>query len=153
MNPPPGGLINMKAWPLSFSIIALLLAASIISVPTPPGVPSADITAHHGAVYQTSKAGDVTEGFVQIVNTGAADTLTGANCPLADTTSLVDAKGQPVPSLAIPAHTTVTLGPDADHIALVSTHFAVAYGAVVPCSLNFTGAGTVSVFLYATAAP
>lgn len=143
----------MKVWPLSFSVFALLLAASIISVPTPPGVPSTDVTAHHGAVYQTGKAGDATEGFVQIVNTGAADTLTGANCPLADATNLVDGDGKVIASLAIPAHATVTLGPKAAHIALAATHFAVAYGAVVPCSLSFTGAGTVSVFLYATAAP
>jgi copper(I)-binding protein len=143
----------MKVWPLSFSIFALLLAASIISVPTPPGVPSTDITAHHGAVYQTSKAGDPTEGFVQIVNTGVADRLIAVDCPLADTTSLVDANGKPVASLDIPAHGTVTLAAGAAHISLVSTHFAVAYGAVVPCSLSFAGAGTVSVFLYATAAP
>lgn len=138
---------------MPFSVLALLLGASIISVPTPPGVPSTDITVHHGSVYQTSKEGDPTEGFVQIVNTGAADKLTAANCPLADTTSLVDAHGKAIANLDIPAHATVTLGPNADHISLVSTHFAVVYGAVVPCSLSFAAAGNISVFLYATTAP
>ncbi len=133
--------------------LLLLLATSVISVPTPPGLPSTDVTAHHGTIYQTKKAGDPTQGFIDIVNTGAADTLTAANCPLADTTNLVDGNGKPVASVAIPAHATVTLAGGKTHIELLATHFSVVFGAIVPCSLTFTEAGTVSVFLYAVTAP
>lgn len=138
---------------MPFNALFLLLATSVISVPTPPGVPSIDITAHHGTVYQTAKDGAATQGFIQIINTGAADTLTKADCPLADTTSLVDAKGNPLAHIAIPAHTTIELAAGDAHISLVSTHFSVVYGAIVPCSLTFTDAGTISVYLYAVPAP
>jgi len=142
----------MKVSLMPFNFL-VLLAASVISVPTPPGLPSTDVTAHHGTIYQTAKAGDPTEGFIDIANIGAADTLTAANCPLADTTSLVDASGNSVASVVIPAHGAVALGPATAHIALRATHFSVVYGAIVPCSLTFANAGTLSVFLYAVAAP
>lgn len=138
---------------MPFNFLPLLLAASVISVPTPPGLPSIDVTAHHGTVYQTAKAGIETLGFIEIDNTGAADTLTAANCPLADTTNLVDGSGKALAKLEIPAHGKVSLAPSAAHIELLSPHFSVVYGAIVPCSLTFTNAGTVSVFLYAVAAP
>jgi copper(I)-binding protein len=143
----------MKALPMPFSLLLLLLAASVVSVPTPPGLPSTDVTVHHGTIYQTAKAGDPTQGFIQITNTGAADTLTAAACPLADTTSLAGADGKTITSIDIPAHATVTLAAGQAHIVLRSTHFSVVYGAVVPCSLTFTNAGTLSVFLYAVPAP
>ncbi len=138
---------------MPFNFLALLLATSVISVPTPPGLPSTDVTAHHGTIYQTAKAGDATQGFIEITNTGAADTLTGADCPLADTTSLADAGGKTIKDVVIPAHATVTLAAGQSHIVLMATHFSVVYGAIVPCSLIFANAGTVSVFLYAVAAP
>ncbi len=138
---------------MPFNFFSLLLAASIVSVPTPPGVPSVDITAHHGTIYQTSNSGIPTQGFIEIDNAGAADTLTAANCPLADATNLVDADGKTLTSIDIPAHGKTNLAAGADHIALLSPHFSVVYGAIVPCSLTFTTAGTISVFLYAVAPP
>jgi len=137
----------------AFFALALVLAASIVSVPTPPGVPSIAITAHHGTVFQTSKAGDPTDGFVDIQNTGAADTLNAVECPIADTTSLVDGNGKTLDSLPIPAGQTTVLAPNGAHLLLQSTHFSVQYGGMIPCSLSFANAGTVSVFLYATPAP
>lgn len=133
--------------------IEMFVAASIIAVPTPPGVPSTDVTAHHGSVYQTSNGGNVTQGFLEIDNTGGADELIGATCPIADDTSLVGPDGQAVPNLTIPARQTVVLAPGSAHLALQNLHFSVQYGGIVPCSLTFAGAGTVSVFLYATPAP
>jgi len=133
--------------------LALFLAASIVSVPTPPGVPSIEVTAHNGTVFQTSKAGDPTQGFVEIQNAGAADTLNAVECPIADTTSLVDGSGKTVSSLTIPGGQTTVLTPNGPHLLLLSTHFSVQYGGMIPCSLTFANAGTVSVFLYATPAP
>jgi len=132
---------------------AVLLAASIVSVPTPPGVPSMDVTAHHGSVLQTSKAGYPTEGFVEIQNAGTADTLTGATCPIADTTTIVDSSGNTIANLAIPAGRTTVLAANGPHLLLQSTHFSVQFGGIIPCSLSFANAGTVSVFLYARPAP
>jgi copper(I)-binding protein len=133
--------------------IGIFLAASVISVPTPPGVPSTDVTAHHGSVYQTTSDGKVTQGFLEIDNTGAADELTGAACPIADNTSLVGDDGETVLNLTIPARQSVVLKPGGAHLMLQGLHFSVQYGGIIPCSLTFAGAGTVSVFLYATPAP
>lgn len=129
------------------------LAASLIAVPTPPGVPSTDVTAHHGTVYQTQDAGTATQGFLEIDNVGDADALTGVTCPLADDTSLVDPHGDKIQNLPIPARQDVKLTADGPHIVLQKTHFSVAYGGIVPCSLTFEYAGNVSVFLYAIPAP
>jgi copper(I)-binding protein len=129
------------------------LATSMISVPTPPGVPSTDVTAHHGVVYQTRDAGEATQGFIDIVNVGADDELTGATCPLAGTTSLVGPDGNPLANVAVPARQTLSLSAGGPHLLLQNTHFSVDFGGVVPCSLIFANAGTISVFLYATPAP
>jgi copper(I)-binding protein len=131
----------------------VFLAASVISVPTPPGVPSTDVTAHHGSVYQTGNDGKVTQGFLEIDNSGSADELTGAICPIADNTNIVGPDGQPVSALSIPARQNVLLSPSGAHLMLQNLHFSVQYGGIIPCNLTFTGAGTVSVFLYATPAP
>lgn len=135
------------------SPIGIFLAASVISVPTPPGVPSTDVTAHHGSVYQTGNDGKTTQGFLEIDNAGPADELTGAVCPIADDTSLVDANGQKVSDLPIPARQKFVLSPSGAHLILQNLHFSVQYGGIIPCSLTFSGAGTVSIFLYATPAP
>lgn len=133
--------------------IGMLVAASVISVPTPPGVPSTDVTAHHGSVYQTSSDAKTTEGFLEIDNVGSADTLTAADCPNADSTSLVAASGQSISTMPIPAQQNLILRPDGPHLLLQNLHFPVQYGTIIPCSLTFATAGTVSVFLYATPAP
>jgi copper(I)-binding protein len=140
-------MTSLLAWP------AFFLATSMVAVPTPPGSPSTDIAAHHGAVYQTRNAGDPTQGFVDIVNTGAADQLTAATCPLADDTTIVDANNKPITNVPIPANQTIALTPAGPHLLLQNTHFSVDYGAIIPCSLTFTTAGTISVFLYAKPAP
>jgi copper(I)-binding protein len=118
-----------------------------------PGLGGTEITAHHGTVYQTGKAGQATEGFFEIDNTGAADTLISVTCAIADTTVLAGADGKPLGSLAVPAGQDVKLTAQGPHLLLQSTHFAVQPGGILPCSLNFANAGAISVFLYATAAP
>ncbi len=115
--------------------------------------PVTTIVAHHGSVYQTDKPGDVTEGFLEIDNTGPADTLVAANCPIADTTQIIGPDGKPLTSVAIPALQNVTLTAKGPHLLLQGTHFSVQYGSIVPCSVTFTNAGTLSIFLYATPKP
>jgi copper(I)-binding protein len=132
---------------------ALFLATSMVAVPTPPGSPSTDIAAHHGVIYQTSRAGAPTQGFADIINSGPADQLTAATCPLADATTIVDANNKSLETLTIPANQTLSLTANGPHLLLQNTHFSVDFGAIVPCSLTFTTAGTISVFLYAKPGP
>ncbi|MDE8348974.1 MAG: copper chaperone PCu(A)C [Acidocella sp.] len=138
---------------MPFSPFVLALAAAVISFAAPPGASSVSITVQHGKIYQTAKAGDPTQGFLQIHNSGDADTLTAANCPLADTTSLVGPGHQPIINLAIPANSDVALAANGPHLQLTGTHFPIQFGAIIPCSLTFKSAGVISVFLFAVPAP
>ncbi|OYV35180.1 MAG: hypothetical protein B7Z80_19135 [Rhodospirillales bacterium 20-64-7] len=131
----------------------VLLASAVISFSTSDGALSGDIIARHGTIYQTTKAGDPTQGFLQIHNISDADVLTGANCPVADTTSLVGPNNQPISNLAIPARQDVALTANGPHLLLTSTHFPVQFGGIIPCSLTFKKAGVVSVFLFAVLPP
>lgn len=116
--------------------------------------PTADVTLDHGAVWQTLKTGETTDGFVEIHNNGAApDVLTGWDCTIANATALVDAQGKPLPSLPIPAGGTVTLAQNGPHLLLQNTHYTVNYGSVVPCAFTFENAGDIGGFLNAIPAP
>jgi len=138
---------------LQFAI--LLSAGAMVAVISPAAAetPITTIVAHHGSVYQTDKAGDPTEGFLEVDNTGAADTLVAANCPIADTTQIIGPDGKPLTSVAIPALQNVTLTAKGIHLLLEGTHFSVQYGSIIPCSVTFRNAGTLSIFLYATPKP
>jgi len=134
------------------NLLLALLATTIVTTPA-ANLPGLNITAHHGAVYQTAKAGDPTEGFLEIDNTGGPDSLLAASCPVADTTSIVGQDGNPLAALPIPAGKQVLLRAAGPHLLLQATHFSVQYGGIIPCSLTFRKAGTMSIFLYATKGP
>jgi copper(I)-binding protein len=138
---------------MPFSPFLLALATAVISFASPPGASTVSIVVNHGTIYQTEKAGDPTQGFLQIHNSGDADTLTAANCPLADTTSLVGPNNQPITNLGIPAKQDVILAANGPHLQLTGTHFPVQFGGIIPCSLTFKNTGLISVFLFAVPAP
>jgi copper(I)-binding protein len=137
---------------MSSLLAAALLATTVITTPE-SGLAPLSIVAHHGAIYQTDKAGDPTQAFMEIDNTGGPDALVEASCPIADTTSIVGPDGKPLANLAIPAGQNVTLRANGPHLLLQATHFSVQYGGIIPCSLTFTKAGTMSIFLYAEKGP
>jgi copper(I)-binding protein len=133
--------------------LILTLAALALAAPAAAHAAS-DISVDHGAIWQTVTAGDTTQGFIEIHNAGSdADVLTAWDCSIADTTTLVDAKGKPLASLTIPAGKTVTLAPTGPHLLLKSTHYTVDYGSNVPCSLTFQEAGLIGGYLDAVPAP
>jgi len=137
---------------MKFLKSAVLLAVAI-SPAAAATSPTTTIVAHHGTVYQTDKPGDETEGFFEVDNTGAADTLVAVNCPIADTTQIIGTDSKPINSVAIPALQNVSLTASGPHLLLQGTHFSVQYGSIVPCSVTFTNAGTLSIFLYAMPKP
>jgi copper(I)-binding protein len=136
---------------MKFLRSAIVLAAAV--APPAAATPVTTINVHHGIAYQTDKAGDPTEGFLEVDNTGPADTLIAANCPIADTTQIIGPDGKALSSVAIPALQNVTLSAKGPHLLLQGTHFSVQYGSILPCSVTFTNAGTLSIFLYATPKP
>jgi len=129
------------------------LAASVLVIPS-TALAAINITADNGTVWQTSKTGDTTQGFLQIHNTGdTADMLTAWDCPIADTTTLAGGDGKPLQSLTIPPGQTVTLASGGPHLMLLNTHFTVEFGSLVPCALTFQNAGQIGVYLNAVPAP
>jgi copper(I)-binding protein len=135
------------------SLLATAFLAATVITTADSGLAPLSIIAHHGTIYQTDKAGDPTQGFMEIDNTGGADALVEASCPIADTTSIVGPDGKPLGNLAIPAGQKVMLRANGPHLLLQATHFSVLYGGIIPCSLTFSKAGTMSIFLYAAKAP
>jgi copper(I)-binding protein len=128
--------------------------AALLALCAEPAIAAVDITADHGAVWQTSKVGEDTEGFLQIHNAGTTpDTLTGWDCTIATATALVGGDGKPVSSLTIPAGQTVSLAPGGLHFSLQNTHETVDFGSLVPCALTFAEAGQVGIYLNAVARP
>jgi len=128
-----------------------LLAALVL---TGPAWATVDVKLDHGTVWQTKKIGNTTQGFMEIHNTGDhADVLTAWSCPIADTTTLVDASGKPLHELDIPAGQTVTLAANGPHLLLQTTHYTVDIGSVVPCALTFQGAGDIGGYLNSVPAP
>ncbi|WP_298285764.1 copper chaperone PCu(A)C [Acidocella sp.] len=136
---------------MKFYLPALLLGGFALATPA-----SADviISLDHGAVWETGQSLKATEGFIEIHNKGASpDVMTGWDCPLAKSTTLLNAQGEAVTSLAIPAGQTVTLSPASLHLSLQTLSYPVAYGSVIPCSFTFQTAGSVGGYLNAEPAP
>jgi hypothetical protein len=113
-----------------------------------------NITLDHGAVWQTKKTAEPTQGFIEIHNTGdAPDVLTGWSCSVAAATSLVDANGQKLVNLTIPPGQTVKLSPKGPHLLLETLTYSVANGSILPCAFTFQEAGQIGGYLNSEPAP
>jgi copper(I)-binding protein len=120
--------------------IAFLFCGSLAAQADTPG-----ISAHHGRVYETAKAGLSTQAFLEIDNSSPLpDMLTGVACPVAGS-SLIE--------LPVAAGQHLMLSPAGPHILLQATHFSIDHGGAIPCSLSFRGSGEILVYFYATLAP
>lgn len=136
----------MKLRPLALALAFILPAAPAVAGPI--------ISLDHGGVWITLKPGLDTQGFLQIHNTGdAPDTLTGVNCTIAASTVLVDAKGAPLPSLEIPAGSTVTLSAAGPHVLINAARYPVEKNGILPCAVTFAISGDLIGYLNAIPAP
>ncbi len=124
------------------TVLAAVLAAG-------PAWAGMNVTVDGGQVWQISKAGADTQGVLQIHNAGdSTDTLTGWNCSIAASTTLLDASGAPISQLIIQPGQTTSL-----HLRLADAHYVISTGSIVPCALTFAGVGDVGVYLNGVAAP
>ncbi|MFZ4690384.1 MAG: copper chaperone PCu(A)C [Polymorphobacter sp.] len=111
--------------------------------------------------WTRATAGKVGAGFVEIVNAGKTpDTLVSAGSPAADRveihTMTMDngiMRMRPLPNgITVPAGTTASLKPGANHIMLIGLKAPLVEGKLVPLTLNFAKAGPVKVQLKVEAA-
>ena len=138
------------------SLAALLLGTLVFAPVCAPARAQAGpvIALDHGSVWQTQKDGQDTQGFVQIHNTGdTPDTLTGADCTIADATTLVDAGGKPLASLTIAAGQSVILSGSGPHLLLQNARYKVPANAVLPCAFTFAQTGDLIGYLNAVPPP
>lgn len=131
----------------------LALALALI-LPAFPAHAAAVLTLDHGSVWQTDKAWQDTQGFLQIHNTGdEPDTLTAVNCTIAASTALVDASGKPLAGLVIAPGQTVTLSSTGPHLLLDDARYVVVKDGVLPCAFTFAVSGDLIGYLNAVAKP
>ncbi len=131
-----------------------LVLALAFALPAIPAFADATLTLDHGSVWQTHKNGEDTQGFVQIHNTGdAPDTLTAAKCTIADSTILVDAKGNPLQGLAIAPGQTLTLSATGPHLLIQGARYRVEHDGILPCAFTFASSGDLIGYLNAVPRP
>ena len=127
----------------------LVLVAALLAAP---------IVAHAGSIQvneaftRAVMAGGVGGVFLTIVNTGAADRLTGATSPNAAKAELHQSisdngvmKMRPVDGLDIPTGGTVKLVPGGYHLMLTGLTQGLTAGGHLPVTLIFQNAGMVEV--------
>ena len=135
----------MKLRPLVFALAFILPAAAHAD---------ATLSLDDGTTWITSKDGEDTQGFVQIRNSGdAPDTLNSAECTIGASTTLVDAAGNPLQSLAIPAGQTVTLSPTGPHLLIKAARYRVKKDGILPCAFTFAQSGELIGYLNAVPPP
>lgn len=136
--------------------LARPLAAALLSAPLVLGLAVAaradgpiQVT---GAFTRAAPAGGIGGLFLTIVNTGAADRLTGVACPVAARADLHESindngvmKMRPVAGLDIPAGATVKLAPGGYHVMLMGLKQKLTVGGHMPLTLTFEKAGKVEV--------
>lgn len=131
--------------------LLLSLAAASLSVPAfaqTGTAPLPGVTVGQGWTRATSDAGTSVPGFFTIHNTGlTADTLVSASCPIARRTALLDASGKTVNAVTIAPGQTVSLAPGGLHLMLDQNRFQFYPRGLIPCSLDFLGAGEMILYL------
>jgi len=134
--------------------VAFILPGLLALTAARPAFADAILTLDHGSTWITLKDGEDTQGFVQIHNTGdAPDTLTKANCTIAASTTLVDASGNPLQSLVIPAGQSVTLSPKGPHLLIKAARYQVKKNSILPCAFTFSGSSDLVGYLNAVPPP
>lgn len=140
----------MKLRPPGFAL-ALAILLAILALPAHA---AAVLTLDHGTVWQTNQAGQNTQGFLQIHNSGdAPDVLTSANCTIAASTVLVDASGNVLQSLTIEPGQTLTLSGNGPHLLINNARYQVLKDGILPCAFSFSGSGSLIGYLNAVPQP
>jgi copper(I)-binding protein len=138
---------------MNFRAVLAVLGLTLSALPAAARVGS-DITVNNGVVWTTFHKGANTEGFLQIHNTGATDdVLASVDCTIGAQTQIVDANGNVLPSVTIPAGQTITFSPTGTHIVILSMRYLVEDGSIVPCAMSFRDNGDVGAYLNASAKP
>ena len=131
-------------------IIALTLAATPALADS---VKAGDLTIETPWARATPKGSEVGAGYLTIQNDGAnADRLTGVSVDFATVqvhemklTNGVMQMREISGGLEIPAHKTVTLAPNGDHLMFVGLKHPLAKGETVKATLTFEHAGQIAI--------
>ncbi len=133
-----------------FAIAAALITVGALAALARAAEPEIGLT--NAWVRPTLGAGRTTAAYVTITNTGtAADRLTAADAPGAGsveihTSGMKDGvmRMRRLEGLEIPGGGTVTMAPGGFHIMIIDVEEPVQVGSVVPLTLTFEGAGSIT---------
>ncbi|MBV9757449.1 MAG: copper chaperone PCu(A)C [Alphaproteobacteria bacterium] len=108
----------------------------------------------------TAAPGSTAAVYATITNHGGTpDRLTGAACPVAQSTEIHQDTNEngimrmrPVDGIDIPPGHTLTLAPNGYHLMLVGTKQRLTRGSTITCTLQFRDAGPVGIELPVRAA-
>lgn len=133
-----------------FPMVSCFICA--YGAPTAAIAQSPPIAIHQPWARATPPGTSVGAAYLDITNSGAADTLVGVESPIAATVEVhidQDMGGmmsmRPVPRLAVPAHGHVHLGGGGLHIMLMNLKKPMKEGEHFPLTLVFQNAGRISV--------
>lgn len=132
---------------LIFGLVLAALAAPAFAQTAANVMPG--ITVGQGWTRVTREAGKSTPGFFTIHNDGLTpDTLVSTSCPVAHRTVLLDRTGKAIGAIRIKPGQTVTLAPDGAHLMLEQNRFRFYASGLIPCSIDFLGAGKMILYLH-----
>ena len=107
------------------------------------------ITVGQGWTRLSTEAGKSTPAFFTIHNGGLTpDTLVSTTCPVAHRTILLDRSGKTLGAIEIKPGETITLTPQGQHLMLEQNRFRFYARALIPCSVDFLGAGEMILYLH-----
>jgi copper(I)-binding protein len=103
----------------------------------------------------TAAPGATAAVYATITNRGSTpDRLTGASCPVAQSTEIHQDTNQngimrmrPVAGIDVPPGQTVKLTPNGYHLMLVDTKQRLTHGGTIICTFEFRDAGAISIEL------
>lgn len=132
---------------VSLCLIAAGLSAPAFAQTTASVLPG--ITVDHGWTRITREAGRSTPAFFTIRNDGIApDTLVSTSCAVAHRTILLDRTGKTIGAIKIKPGQTITLKPGGTHLMLEQNRFRFYARGLIPCSVDFLGAGKMILYLH-----
>lgn len=133
---------------LALAAASFLPVAARAQSTVPPGV-----TVDQGWTTATTAPGKSTPAYFTLRNSGLTpDTLVSITCPIAHRTELVGASGKAVGGMPVKPGETLRFTPSGTHLVLQRTRFRFYAHAMIPCSAEFLGAGTMLLYLHVESA-
>lgn len=141
----------VKYFVFATTVLSLLLVPSVMrqAAAQNASIVLPGIKVSQGWTTITKKSGKSTPAYFTIHNSGLTpDTLVSISCSIAHRTTLIGKSGDEIGAIPIKPGQTLTLKPGGTHLMLEQNRFRFYTHAMIPCSADFLGAGTMLLYLH-----